>query len=215
MALPRESGLAISGSTTETIRMNTRMFVDLTSSTLRSNRRMVVEPVLSDDVESGIIYRGDSTAVKRPVRVRLLQMPRVDDMPENHGFVPIMSTSLIDLIQSMDSTALEAIPVRLFRSDRRKIIGAKDYFVCNVTRFVECYDKEKSTVRTLPYGAGVEVRPYVIGPDLVPQGAHIFRLAPGIPYLCISTELRDAMKKAKMLGPQFGEDINIFGLLHW
>lgn len=195
--------------------MSVREFVDLTASTLRSNHRMLVEPVLSDEAESGIEYRGDSGAVKPPVRVRLLQMPRVEDMPYSIGSVPIMSRELIDFIKMWDAKAFEAIPVRLFRSDRRKIIGAKDYFVCNVTRFVECYDKEKSTVRTLPYGAGVEVRPYVISPDLVPQGAHIFRLAPGIPYLCISTELRDAMKKAKMVGPQFGEDINIFGLLHW
>jgi hypothetical protein len=195
--------------------MANRKFIWLTSGTLRSHYRMIMEPVLSDNAESAIKYRGDSSAVRPPVRVRLLQMPRVEDMPENHGFVPIMSGDLIDLIASMDASSVEPIPVRLFRSDRRKITGAKDYFVCNVTRFVDCYDRDKSTVRALPFGAGVQITPYVIDPAMVPADTHIFRLSPGIPYLCISTELRDAIKKAKMVGPQFGKDINVFGLLHW
>ena len=176
---------------------------------------MVVEADLPGDVAVNIEHRGDASGIALPAKVRLVRRPRVEDMPYcQHGFqklpCEVVSTELLELIRSFDPDGVEGYRAWLFRDDLEPIDGAKDYHVLNVTRFIECYDHDRVTIKREDDGYQIII-PYIIDPRRVPPGVHIFRTAPGIPWLVVSTELRDAIIDANMVGPQLGKAVNRLG----
>jgi len=84
------------------------------------------------------------------------------------------------------------------------------YYLVNIRRVLECYDSERSDVEEEPDGR-LRIIPYVLDLAKVPQDAHLFRLRHFEMEIVASSILQDRIERAGMVGPEFGEKVNVFG----
>jgi len=184
-----------------------RMFF---SETYESRKRMVVEPMISEQLEYASIFHPDRSTLPRPTIVTVVRRPRFEDMPWCRSNVPVMSERLADLITELDPDAIECIPAELRSPRGRRIEAPMAYYLVNIRRVLECYDSERSDVEEEPDGR-LRIIPYVLDLAKVPQDAHLFRLRHFEMEIVASSILQDRIERACMVGPEFGEKVNVFG----
>ncbi|MCC9603736.1 hypothetical protein LOC67_24565 [Stieleria sp. JC731] len=86
----------------------------------------------------------------------------------------LISQTLAEAAQSIDSAGLQAIPVCVDHRDGC-ILGA--YSLLNITRHIKCLDLKRSIVREGNDGALTAVSKYVIQSTAIPSDAGFFRVA--------------------------------------
>lgn len=160
--------------------------------------RMIVEPILSRDAEFSL-WQGQPVPRKRPIRVKVHQVPRVEDMPWCFGPVPIVSTALRDIIARRENR-IDFLSAKL--GGRLLRVLPKDYWVLNCLRILPCHDKRRSEFMCLRGNERVLSR-FVFDGRRIPRHVHVFRVRYLQTRLLVSDELRHDIEAAKLSGCQF------------
>lgn len=176
-----------------------RSFWRLTGQSKTTRGRMVVDLQVDDDLEYQL-WQASPIELAQPIRVAVMQSPRLDDVPWCGSAAPVVSDRLRILLQQWDPNAAQFLPTRLEGAPE----GTGAYWIVNCLRVAECHDVERSTFSDLGDGERM-LRMWTLDPSRVPADVHLFRVKYLQALALISGEVRREMEDQKMTGCKFFE----------
>jgi hypothetical protein len=121
----------------------------------------------------------------------------------------ICSTRFAQVVESVQSSAIQRIPVAIVSNDRQRVIYESGFEILNVIDVVEALDFQASIIEYYnpPIHDHIDndikmIVKIVLKPEKA-QGHHLFRLRESRSHLLVSDQLRAALKSSNLTGVKF------------
>ena len=164
---------------------------------------------ISTDASEIFIGEEFSIGVPQDVRGALTVEIDYDGLPLDFTFasvdMPVLSVKAAEIVRDLAPADVHLVPASI----RGR---TADYFIMNVTRLIDCIDRERSDIQYWPRTGGVwrgtagkprmvvELR---VDPGSVPKEVGVFRIADWVPPVIVSEEIRAAFVAQGVSGIQF------------